>query len=65
MELPSSTEVRLNSRNQGLSLFELAPRDNLTQALKTLGDRLARRSENLKPKTDNWLTRLWGSKHEQ
>lgn len=65
MELPSSTEVRLNSRNQGLSLFELAPRDNLSQALKTLGDRLARRSENLKPKTDNWLTRLWGSKHEQ
>ena len=65
MELPSSTEVRLNSRNQGLSLFELAPRDNLSHALKTLGDRLARRSENLKPKTDNWLTRLWGSKHEQ
>lgn len=65
MELPSSAEVRLNSRNQGLSLFEVAPRDSLTQALKTLGERLARRSENLKPKADNWLSRLWGGKHEQ
>ncbi|WP_095156057.1 pilus assembly protein [Pseudomonas sp. Irchel 3E13] len=64
-ELPSSPEVRLNSRNQGLSLFELAPRDNLTHALKTLGERLARRSENLKPKANNWLTRLWGNKNEQ
>lgn len=65
MELPASPEVRLNSRNQGLSLFEVAPRDNLTHALKTLGDRLARRSENLKPKADSWLARLWGNKHEQ
>lgn len=65
MELPSSAEVRLNSRNQGLSLFDVAPRDSLTQALKTLGERLARRSENLKPKADNWLSRLWGGKHEQ
>ncbi|WP_110971348.1 pilus assembly protein [Pseudomonas huaxiensis] len=64
-ELPSSPEVRLNARNQGVSLFELAPRDNLTHALKTLGDRLARRSENLKPKANNWLTRLWGNKHDQ
>ncbi|MGE8408421.1 MAG: pilus assembly protein [Pseudomonas sp.] len=65
MELPASAEVRLNSRNQGLSLFDVAPRDSLTQALKTLGERLARRSENLKPKADNWLSRLWGGKHEQ
>jgi len=64
-ELPASAEVRLNARNQGLSLFELAPRDNLTQALKTLGERLARRSENIKPKADSWISRLWGHKHEQ
>lgn len=60
--LPYSPEVRLNSKNQGLPLFELAPRENLTQQLKALGERLARRSEHNKPSGGNWLNRLWGHK---
>ncbi len=60
--LPYSPEVRLNVKNQGLSLFELAPREPLTQALRSLGERLARRSENLAPPAVTWLRRLWGSK---
>lgn len=34
--LPHSAELRLKARNQGKSLFELAPRDSLTKALKGL-----------------------------
>lgn len=60
--LPYSPEVRLNAKNQGLSLFELAPREGLTQALRGLGERLARRSEKLPAPTFTWLRRLWGSK---
>jgi len=60
--LPYSPEVRLNAKNQGLSLFEVAPREALTQALKALGERLARRSESLQPKAGNWMKRLWGHK---
>jgi pilus assembly protein CpaF len=47
--MPYSPELRLNAKNQGLSLFELAPREALSQALRELGERLARRSENLAP----------------
>ncbi|MGF6594681.1 pilus assembly protein [Pseudomonas sp. 2835] len=60
--LPYSPEVRLNAKNQGLTLFELAPREPLTQQLKSLGERLARRSENNPPVAANWLNRLWGHK---
>ncbi|MGE7992633.1 pilus assembly protein [Pseudomonas sp. NPDC089554] len=60
--MPYSPEVRLNAKNQGLTLFELAPREGLTQALRGLGERLARRSENLGTPTFPWLRRLWGSK---
>ncbi|MBF8731006.1 MULTISPECIES: pilus assembly protein [Pseudomonas] len=61
--LPYSPEVRLNAKNQGLSLFELAPRESLTQALHYLGERLARRSEHLaKPTPTTWLRRLWSHK---
>ncbi|HEK1770481.1 pilus assembly protein [Pseudomonas parafulva] len=60
--MPDCPEVRLNVKNQGLSLFELAPREGLTQALRALGERLARRSENLAPPSFPWLRRLWGSK---
>ncbi|QXH50925.1 pilus assembly protein [Pseudomonas fakonensis] len=60
--LPFSPEVRLNAKNQGLSLFELAPREPLTQALRSLGERLARRSENLGKPNNTWLRRLWGSR---
>ncbi|KJK17939.1 pilus assembly protein [Pseudomonas sp. NPDC087612] len=60
--LPYSPEVRLNAKNQGLTLFELAPREPLTQQLKSLGERLARRSENNPPVAATWLNRLWGHK---
>ena len=60
--MPYSPEVRLNAKNQGLSLFELAPREGLTQALRGLGERLARRSENLAPPGQTWLRRLWGNR---
>ncbi|CAM4075163.1 hypothetical protein CCOS865_05038 [Pseudomonas reidholzensis] len=60
--LPYSPEVRLSAKNQGLSLFEVAPRETLTQALQTLGERLARRSESLAAPNVTWLRRLWGSK---
>ena len=59
--LAANAEVRLNAKNQGVSLFELAPRDKLTQSLRTLGERLAKRSEGLaKPKV-TWFDRLRGT----
>ncbi|WP_285431926.1 pilus assembly protein [Pseudomonas sp. fls2-241-R2A-110] len=59
--LACSPEVRLNAKNQGVSLFELAPREALTQSLRALGERLAKRSESLsKPKT-GWFNRLRGA----
>lgn len=60
--LPYSPELRLNAKNQGLSLFELAPREALTQALHSLGERLAHRSESLERPTLTWLRRLWWSR---
>ena len=60
--MPYSPELRLNAKNQGLSLFELAPREALSQALRELGERLARRSENLAPPTNTWLRRLWSNR---
>lgn len=60
--MPYSPEVRLNAKNQGLSLFELAPRESLTQALQGLGERLAQRSQSLETPTLTWLRRLWVSK---
>ncbi|MGG7674094.1 pilus assembly protein [Pseudomonas sp. WC2] len=59
--LALAPELRLNAKNQGVSLFELAPREKLTQSLRTLGERLAKRSEGLaKPKV-TWFDRLRGS----
>ncbi|WP_248738447.1 pilus assembly protein [Pseudomonas kribbensis] len=59
--LALSPELRLNAKNQGVSLFELAPREKLTQSLRALGERLAKRSEGLvKPKV-TWFDRLRGS----
>ncbi|MDE1165764.1 MAG: pilus assembly protein [Pseudomonas sp.] len=60
--LPFNPEVRMNTKNQGLSLFELAPRETLTHGLKDLGERLAKRSEGLKPAGIKWLNRLMGAK---
>ena len=60
--LPLAAELRLNAKNQGQSLFTLAPREPLTQGLRVLGERLAKRSEGLEKPSANWLTRLWGTK---
>lgn len=59
--LPFSPEVRLNAKNQGKTLFSLAPRETLTQNLKTLGERLAKRSEGLAKPSTRWFERLRGS----
>ncbi|WP_448653119.1 AAA family ATPase [Pseudomonas fluorescens] len=59
--LPLSPEVRLNAKNQGQTLFALAPREPLTQGLKTLGDRLAKRSEGMKKPSHSWFERLLGT----
>ena len=59
--LPLSPEVRLNAKNQGQTLFALAPREPLTLGLKTLGERLAKRSEGMKKQSHNWLDRLLGT----
>ncbi|MGY3259406.1 AAA family ATPase [Pseudomonas chlororaphis] len=60
--LAYSPEVRLNAKNQGVTLFELAPREGLTQALKSLGERLARRSQGLPTAKPGWFERLRGSR---
>ncbi len=39
--LPLSAVVRINAKNQGRSLFEVAPRERLSQRLKGLGEQLA------------------------
>ncbi|RUP84970.1 pilus assembly protein, partial [Corynebacterium propinquum] len=56
--LPLSPDVRLNAKNQGQTLFALAPREPLTQGLKTLGERLAKRSAGNEQPSQNWLDRL-------
>ena len=58
--LAFSPDVRLNAKNQGVSLFELAPREKLTQSLRTLGERLAKRSEGLNKPKVTWFDRLRG-----
>jgi pilus assembly protein CpaE len=66
--LALSPELRMNAKNQGVSLFELAPREKLTQSLRALGERLAKRSESMvnrseglaKPKA-TWFDRLRGT----
>jgi pilus assembly protein CpaE len=56
-----SPEVRLNAKNQGVTLFELAPREGLTQSLRALGDQLAKRSEGLAKPRSGWFNRLRGA----
>lgn len=58
--LAYSPEVRLNAKNQGITLFELAPREGLTQSLRALGERLAKRSEGLAKPKAGWFGRLRG-----
>ena len=59
--LALTPEVRLNAKNQGVSLFELAPREAISQSLRTLGERLAKRSEGLAKPKITWFDRLRGS----
>jgi len=59
--LPLSAELRLNVKNQGQPLFALAPREPLTQAVRTLGELLAKRSEGLAKPSMRWFERLLGS----
>ena len=60
--VPLSPEVRLNAKNQGQTLFALAPREALTQALKNLGEQLAKRSGDVTRKPPGrWLDRLLGA----
>ncbi|OPA95301.1 pilus assembly protein [Pseudomonas fluorescens] len=59
--LPLSADVRLNAKNQGQTLFTLAPREPLTQALRTLGERLAKRSEGMSKPSGSWFERLLGT----
>jgi pilus assembly protein CpaE len=59
--LALSPELRMNAKNQGVSLFELAPREKLTQSLRALGERLAKRSEGLTKPRITWFDRLRGS----
>lgn len=65
--LPPSPELRINAKNQATTLFDLAPREALSQALKKLGERLVLRSqvpEQATSKSGTWLNlnRLWGAK---
>ncbi|QXI29167.1 AAA family ATPase [Pseudomonas vanderleydeniana] len=60
--LPFNAELRLNVKNQGQTLFELASREALTQGLKALGERLAKRSEGRAKTAEGWLNRIWGHK---
>ena len=60
--LPPADELRMNAKNQATTLFELGPRKALTQGLKTLGERLAQRSQGLARPSAHWLSRFWGAK---
>ena len=60
--LPPADELRMNAKNQATTLFELGPREALTQGLKTLGERLAQRSQGLARPSAHWLSRFWGDK---
>jgi len=53
--------VRLNAKNQGQTLFTLSPRESLTHGLKSLGERLAKRSESLEKPSPRWFERLLGA----
>jgi len=60
--LAYSPEVRLSAKNQGVTLFEMAPREALTQGLRTLGEQLAKRSEGLPKARTGWMDRIRGVK---
>jgi pilus assembly protein CpaE len=57
--LPFHPELRLNAKNQGLTLFELAARDSLSTGLRQLGEKLAAQSNAPDKPAASWLQRLW------
>ena len=63
--LPLSPELRINAKNQAASLFDLAPREALSQGLKKLGEQLGKRAQGSEQAASGpgaWLNRLWGAK---
>jgi len=60
--LPYAPELRLNAKNQGLTLFELASRDSLCTGLRRLGEHLAHNSDAYEKPDRSWLAQLWRSK---
>ncbi|WP_122284237.1 AAA family ATPase [Pseudomonas syringae group genomosp. 3] len=60
--LPLAAELRLNAKNQGVTLFELASRDALCSGLRRLGEHLARHSETHEKSDQGWFARLWGNR---
>lgn len=54
--LVANVELRLNAKNQGRSLYELAPRDRLTQSLSKIANQLVKPAED-KPSKLN--LRFW------
>ncbi|NAT40559.1 pilus assembly protein, partial [Pseudomonas syringae pv. actinidifoliorum] len=60
--LPLAAELRLNAKNQGVTLFELASRDALCSGLRRIGEHLARHSETHEKSDQGWLARLWGNR---
>ncbi|EGH27927.1 pilus assembly protein CpaE, partial [Pseudomonas syringae pv. japonica str. M301072] len=60
--LPLAPELRLNAKNQGVTLFELASRDALCSGLRRLGEHLARHAEAREKPDQGWLARLWGNR---
>ncbi|MCU1728396.1 pilus assembly protein [Pseudomonas sp. 7P_10.2_Bac1] len=65
ISLPLSAELRLNAKNQAVTLFELGPREALSQGLKKIGEQLPKRSVASGKSSsiaDKWLNRMWGAK---
>ncbi|MCS3469843.1 pilus assembly protein CpaE [Pseudomonas sp. JUb42] len=57
--LPFHPELRMNAKNQGVTLFDLAARDSLSTGLRQLGEKLASHSTAQDKPVANWLQRLW------
>ena len=60
--LPFHPELRLNAKNQGVTLFELSARDSLSTGLHNVGNLLASYSVTEEKETSGWLSRLWRNK---
>lgn len=55
--LPSSPEVRMSARNLGRSLFDVAPRERISKALRQLGCLLAERRKDARASRWPWPRR--------